>query len=234
VSSVCFCTLAIHAPYRARARALVGDLPDSSWVIVTDEPGDFDGLPVRVIPHRPTGPMAIDYVRRLAPTGQNRGAAAYHDKRFAIAAALEHADTAIFLDADSRIVARPELEALPPGLAVLPVVTSAVAVHLETCGSWRRPAFEALARELTGGIESLREARWCHETCFAATRDGREDRFIETWGRGAAFLQQREVHSGEGGVIGLAAALAGWGVDYAALDPLDRVIRHEGGGPKAD
>src|SRR3990172_4375406 len=106
--TTCFCTLAIHAPYRKRARLLCADAP--------------------------TGPMAADYLERFPPTGGGRGAAAYHDKRFALLCALQDFDTAIFVDADSRIGALPPLGVFPPGLAVLPVVRKSVAEHLETCG----------------------------------------------------------------------------------------------------
>ena len=78
----------------------------------------------------------------------------------------------------------------------------------------------------------LQEARWCHETCLAVTRDGREARFFEVWGAAAAFMQARLVFSGEGGVIGLAAACAGWTIDYAGIEPVLAATRHEGGGPK--
>ena len=148
--TACLCTLAIHAPYRHRARLLCADAPTVPWTILTDEPDDFAGLPVRAIRHVPTGPMAVDYLTRLAPTGNNRGAAAYHDKRFALLAALQDFDTAIFVDADSRLDAAPRLGSFPAGLAVLPVVRKSVAEHLETCGSWRLPIFVELARELTG------------------------------------------------------------------------------------
>jgi hypothetical protein len=60
----CFCTLAIHAPYRQRARLLVGDAPGVPWIVLTDEPDDFAGLPVRAIRHEPTGPMASDFLTR--------------------------------------------------------------------------------------------------------------------------------------------------------------------------
>jgi hypothetical protein len=42
--------------------------------------------------------MAADYLAHLAPTGEGRSAAAYHDKRFAILAALEDFDTVIYTD----------------------------------------------------------------------------------------------------------------------------------------
>ena len=202
------------------------------WRVVTDEPADFAGLPVCAIRHVPTGPMAVDYLERLQPTGDGRGAAAYHDKRFALLAALRDFDTAIFVDADSRLGALPPLGAFPSGLAVLPVVRKSVAEHLDVCGSWRMPVFVELARHLTGDAEVLRSARSCHETCFAVTKDGHESAFFAAWERAADFLQARQVSSGEGGVIGLAAACAGWRVDYEALTGIAPSIQHEGGGPK--
>ena len=38
------------------------------WLVLTDEPDDFKGLPVRAIRYAPTGPMAIDYLARLRTT----------------------------------------------------------------------------------------------------------------------------------------------------------------------
>jgi hypothetical protein len=234
--AACFCTLAIHAPYRRRARLLCADTAPAPWVVLTDDPADFADLPVRAVRHQPTGPMASDYLQRLCATGNHQGAAAYHDKRFAVRAALEAFDTAIFLDADSRVAHPFDLEAAmpapPPGLAVVPVVRRSVAAHLETCGSWRLAAFAALARELTGDVRLLETAPWCHETCYAVTRTGGEDRFFDAWAFGATFLQRHGVFSGEGGVMGIAAASAGWATDYDALAGLASFVRHEGGGPK--
>jgi hypothetical protein len=230
--SICFCTLAIHAPYRMRARMLCRDLTGEPLVVVTDEPADFADLPVRVIRHHATGPMAIDYLRRLAPARDGDGAPAYHDKRFALQAALEDFETAIFLDADSRLHAPPRVEAFPPGLAVLPDIRESIAEHLETYGSWRRPAFMQLARDLMGDAEALKSAPWCQETFYAVTKDENEARFFWAWEQAVGSLQRQGIHSGEGGVMGLAAAYAGWKVDYEALAPLAHLVQHEGGGPK--
>src|SRR5215510_1596736 len=87
--NACFCTLAIHLTYRRRAQLLVADAPAMPWIVLTDEPNDFADLPVRAIRHAPTGPMAIDFQTRLPPTGGGRGRPAYHDKRFALQAALK-------------------------------------------------------------------------------------------------------------------------------------------------
>ncbi len=189
-------------------------------------------MPVRAIRHLPTGPMAIDYLQRLAPTGNGGGAAAYHDKRFALQAALQDFGTALFVDADSRIDALPPIDAFPSGLAVVPIVRESIAAHLGTCGTWRLPAFVELARDLLGDPNVLHAAGWCHETCYAVTTDGNEHRFFWAWERAADFLQRHDVYSGEGGVMGLAAAYAGWTIDYETLAPIVPFIQHEGGGPK--
>jgi hypothetical protein len=227
-----FCTLAIHPPYRRRARRLCADAPHLPWTVLTDEPDAFADLPVRAVRHAATGPMAVDYLERIPPTGGGNGAAAYHDKRYALRSALEEFDTAVFVDADSRISAPPPLDRFPPGLAVLPVVCRSIAEHLEACGSWRTSVFADLAVHLTGDPGILQSARWCHETCIAVTKDGREPDFFAAWGRAAEFLQARRVYSGEGGVLGLAAVCAGWTVDYCALTGIASVLQHEGAGPK--
>ena len=115
---------------------------------------------------------------------------------------------------------------------MLPFVRRSIAEHRESCGSWRLPAFEELAQRLIGDKAILDAAGWCHETCIAITRDGRESDFFIGWANAAEFLQTREVYSGEGGAIGLAAAYAGWPIDYEVLTVLGEAIQHEGGGPK--
>ena len=230
-ASVCFCTLAIHGPYRERARLLVGDVP-GPWVVLTDEPAEFEGLAVRAIKHQPTGPMAIDFGPRPPAVGIERGEPAYHDKRFALQAALEEFETAIFVDADTRVRALPKLPVFKAGIAVTKVVNASIAEHLSRYGSHRRPAFEKLAVQLTGDVEMINSARWCSEALFAITKDGNEGKFFETWARGAELLQSEGLFTGEGGVIGLAAVCAGWTVDYETLGKLARKMQHEGGGPK--
>jgi hypothetical protein len=231
-ATTCLCTLAIHEPYRRRARQLCIDAAPTPVVVLTDEPAEFADLAVRAVAHAPTGPMASDYRRLQIETGVAMGAAAYHDKRFALQAALEDYETAIFLDADSRVGRLPVLDGFPPGLAVRPTPPETVAEHLLLFGPQRRPLFERLAAELLGSAEALTRARWIYEDCFAATRDGREASFFEAWERGADLFQGERVFSGEGGVIGLAAAFAGWSVDYSALAGVAGAIEHESGGPK--
>jgi len=231
--NVCFCTLAIHGPYRQRARLLVGDVTEVPWVVLTDEPEDFAGLRVRVIRHEPTGPMAVDFLEKLAAIGNGRGQPAYHDKRFALEAALKEFDTAIFVDADTRFRSLPELPGLPSGIAGTRAVEASIVEHLSRWGTHRKPVFEQLAVHLTGTAETLNTARWVSEALFAITKDGNESRFFEAWARAAEFLHSKEEFTGEGGCIGLAAACAGWTVNYDSLTKLAASTHHEGHGPKS-
>ena len=164
--------------------------------------------------------------------GIERGEPAYHDKRFALQAALEEFETAIFVDADTRVRALPRLPNFRPGIAVVRDLDASIAEHLSRYGSHRRSAFEKLAVELTGDVEMINSARWCSEALFAITKDGNEDKFFEAWERCAELLQSDGLFTGEGGVIGLAAVCAGWTVDYQTMGKLARKMQHEGGGPK--
>jgi hypothetical protein len=176
--------------------------------------------------------MADDYLSQLPPTGEGRGAAAYHDKRFALLAALEVSDTAIYIDADSRVTKLRSLPRCKRGISVLPVVEKSIAEHLSVAGPWRLPFFTDLAVHLTGDKNVLAAARWCHEALIGVTKDGNESKFFDAWSNAAHFLQSRKVYSGEGGVIGLASWIAGWEVDFEALNELGKAVKHEGGGPK--
>lgn len=232
--NVCFCTLAIHKPYRRRAQLLLADAPDVPWIVLTDEPNDFSGPAVRAIRHQPTGPMAIDFLtKRVPPIGNGRGQPAYHDKRFALEAALQEFDTAILIDADSRFERPPTLSPFPAGISVVKELQTSVADHLSRWGQHRLPVFQELALDLFGDVDALKSARWCSEALIAVTKDGRESKFFEAWSRAAEFLQSRGVFSGEGGVIGLAAARAGWTVNYKSINKLAASIRHDSTGPKS-
>ncbi|HSE33386.1 MAG TPA: hypothetical protein VLA93_17575 [Pyrinomonadaceae bacterium] len=230
--NTCVCTLAVHPPYRHRAQLLIADAPAMPWIVFTDEPNDFIDLGVRAIRYEPTGPMAIDFVTKLPPTGDGRGRPAYHDKRFLLQTVLEEFDSAIFIDADSRIRSVPRLPHFVGGIAANKAFMESITKHLNHWGQSRRPAFEQLAVELIGNANALNDAQWVSECLFAVTKDGNDSKFFAAWERGAKFLHSRNLFTGEGGVIGLAAAYAGWTVDYRSLVKLAAATEHEGGGPK--
>lgn len=234
--SAAFCTLAIHAPYRKRARMLAQDVAPTPFTIVTDEPADFADLAhVRAVKHEPTGPMAVDYAKNTRLTG-GTGAAAYHDKRFAVRAALDTADTAVFVDADSRILggSHTAIVSLPTGLAVRPGVPETVETHLRRYGPERLSVFKTLADFFGVKLES---SYWCDETLYAVSQYPTTSvalyKFFAVWATMAQHLQKNGVFSGEGGVMGLAAAAVGWTPNFtSALKRLAPFVIHEGGGPK--
>ena len=231
--NACFCTLAIHPPYRRRAQLLIRDAPGVPWIVFTDEPNDFAELPVRAFRYEVTGPMARDFLTGdLPPTGNGRGRPAYHDKRFVLEAVLQDFDTAIFMDADTRITRRPQIPTFKPGIAVVKALNASISEHLSRWGPDRLSAFEDLSSKLLGDVEALKSARWCSEALFAITKDGNESRFLEAWTYGAEILHSHNLFTGEGGVIGLAAEYAGWSVNYETLDRLAASTQHEGNGPK--
>ena len=227
-----FCTLAIHGPYRQRAKLLFADTPQLPWIVFTDEPDDFAELNVRAIRHAPTGPMAEEFLSKFHWTANGHGRPAYHDKRFVLQATLAEFDTAIFVDADTRMSSVPKLPVFSPGIAVVKELHASIPEHLSRYGPERLPAFEVLATQLTGTTDTLKSARWCSEALFAVTKDGNESKFFEAWERGAEILHSQNLFTGEGGVIGLAALYAGWTVNYKTLNKLASSTRHEGLGPK--
>jgi hypothetical protein len=124
------------------------------------------------------------------------------------------------------------LPEFPLGIAVWAENRLSIEQHFAVYGSWRRPVFAELAKNLFGDDAILKTAYWCPENLIAITKDGRESLFFKAWTEAAEFLQCRGVYSGEGGVIGLAAAYAGWEVNFDALRYLASAIHHEAGGPK--
>jgi hypothetical protein len=212
---------------------LFDDTPQLPWIVFTDEPEDFEESNVRAIRHTPTGPMAEEFLSRFKWTADGRGRPAYHDKRFVLQATLAEFDTAIFVDADSRMSAVPRLPVFSPGIAVVKELHASITEHLSRYGPDRLPAFEKLALQLTGNAATLKSARWCSEALFAVTKDGNELKFFEAWERGAEILHSQNLFTGEGGVIGLAAVYAGWTVNYKTLNKLASSTRHEGLGPKS-
>ena len=82
--AVCFCTLAVHAPYRQRARLLCGDIPSADWVVLTDQPADFSDLPVRAVRQVRVGFVRLRQLRGLLRKYGYDDAAIYREYPFLI------------------------------------------------------------------------------------------------------------------------------------------------------
>ena len=60
----------------------------------------------------------------------------------------------------------------------------------------------------------INKVKWIGESLFIVSKDnGKEQEFIDIWGKLASYLELRGMHGGEGNIMGLAAAKVGWKVD---------------------
>jgi hypothetical protein len=184
-----YCTLALGNEHAGYARFLADDLREygQTLAVLTDRPDFF---------RRCRNVIARDFPRERF---------SYHDKRFALLLALEHDNTAIFVDADCAIrfgaphaaVASALNHDFPPGFH---------GWHIGSLGLYEEYAqVEALAREW--GLHFDRDQVVYQEILFALTREGgREQRFFENWARFAEEAAARgSAGAGEGVCFGIAA-----------------------------
>jgi hypothetical protein len=126
----CFCTLALGERYRRMAIELAKDIeryaPGVKFVVLTDKPRDFSGN---------SNVLAFKH-------GQRGIFACYNDKRFVIEKALSLFDSAIHIDADSKITAD-----VPSDLKFSPGISGCsegIAAHLKKT----RGTFQLLVQQL--------------------------------------------------------------------------------------
>ncbi|MFH7027679.1 MAG: hypothetical protein ACHBN1_20340 [Heteroscytonema crispum UTEX LB 1556] len=201
----CFCTLAFGKKYRALALLLAQDIekfsPNTSFVVLTDSPGDFSKQSnVKAFKHK------------------QQGVKCYHDKRFAIAKALSMSNACIFIDADMRILA-----AVPqdmqwiqvPGIAAraCDVMSKKYAkvfngtADAKLCKEYK--VSKKAAQKLNVELEN-ENVKFVYEYLFTVTKDsGKEIEFLKQWEILANYYELNGVYDGEGNAIGLAAAKAG-------------------------
>lgn len=193
----CFATLALGKPYRDMALLLAGDLekyaPGKLLVVATDAPGDFSACAnVKAYPHQRTGLFRC-----------------INDKRFAIEHALAgHADTAVFLDADTRITKNLPRE-IDFNSKISAIWTPDFAEHT---AKWMLP------KASQGVLDACRSMGvdpasilFVWDNLFAVSRDsGRERIFIKVWGHLTQFFDFQGISVTDGYCMSIAAAVAGW------------------------
>lgn len=197
---VCFCSAAFGSKYRNLAKLLAQDLyehnPHIPLVLYTDNPSDFRHFKnVDSYPHR--GRFVLPHNERI----------------FAISRALDLYPACIYLDCDVRITAPIALD-----FDILPGITA------RSCTSyWNRygevfngtdkrhevlyelGVAQKMARKV--GLD-LRDERlmWVNEFLFIVARDaGKENQFLELWGKLAKFGELRRVHTAVCHPMGIAA-----------------------------
>ena len=194
---ICFCTLALSSRYQKMAKELAKDLekysPETTIVIGTDNPiyfSDCDNVSAF----------------KLSQKGIFN---CYNDKRFCLEKALENFESAIFIDADTRIV-----QPVPNDLEFCPGITGTcknLIKHLEKYRSQKINIIKKLASKLEINIKDV---DWIGDSLFVVTRDqGKEKEFFQMWALIASYLELKGMHSGQGRVMGLAATKIGWKVE---------------------
>ena len=203
VNEFCFCTLAVGKRYRTHAKMLAKDIqeqaPNVPFLVLTDEPADF-----------------VEYSHTIPIKHRLQSVKGYQDKRLVIEKSLEKFDTCIFLDSDVRIIGK-----VPLGLEWLPGITARTGrsiikqnVERKRCAEFA--AIEQVAQKLDINLE---ETKWFHEFMFVVKKQGGAEKvFLQLWQTISYFFEMQGVYSGEGNVMGLAAAKAGLTIRFDSED----------------
>lgn len=197
----CLCTLAIGSKYREMVLNLSVDLatysPETVIVVGTDKPRDFikaqNIIPFKLI--------------------QQSIFACYNDKRFVLQQALLQFEQAIYIDADTRIIKQ-----IPQIVKYSSTVVGCNRNIIEHMNKYRAKDIKYI-KHLANKLDiDINKVKWIGESLFIVNRDnGKEQEFINTWGKLASYLELRGMHSGEGNIMGLAAAKVGWKVENTDL-----------------
>jgi hypothetical protein len=210
---VCFVTLALGRSYRAMASTLAEDLarhaPGTLLVVGADIPADFAGRAnVRAYPHERRGLFRC-----------------INDKRFPISIALRnHADTAIFLDADTRI-----RQTLPTHFAIQTPISTIWAPNLaEQMAKWLPPRERAFVKSAALSFGVVPETvPFVWDNLFAISRDdGRESVFLATWGLLTTLFDFQGVSITDGYCMAIAAAATGWVPAEKGLQEIENARVH--------
>ncbi|MEP0868182.1 hypothetical protein NDA01_00030 [Trichocoleus desertorum AS-A10] len=222
LNNFCFCTLALGEKYQHFASLLIKDLsknaPQIPIVILTDNPKKFEAYR-----------NVISYFHTQKSVG------AYHDKRWAIAKSLEAFNSCIFLDSDVRI-----LQPIPDRLEWI----DTPGIQAKSCFTmphhyskvFSDKASQSLIKEFDVVVRASRKISldflnediyFVKEWLFSVTRDsGREQEFLMWWDKLEKYFELRGICGSEGAIIGLAAAKAGFEVNYCQMDGLSFFKHH--------
>lgn len=207
----CFCTLALGQKYRLLAQQLAEDLeknsPGTFIVIFTDKPEDF---------HRNRNTLAYKH--------QQQGILlCYHDKGLVLAQALSQFRTAIYIDADTKI-----LSSVPDNIVWQPGITAGHCENLiEHVSKYNPERLESLKKVASKLKINLENTSYIGEALFIVVRDdGRELDFFNYWKMIGRYLELKGIHSGEGNAMGLAAAKVGWSIKKEGWQALKKATKH--------
>ncbi len=196
-NNFCFCTLALGKKYRVMVKELAKDLkqysPDTFLVVGTDQPSEY-----------------LDSNNIISFKLVQQGIfSCYNDKRFVLEKALSQFYTAIFIDADTRIQSQ-----IPKTILCSPGINGCYAELLKHIKKYRPKNIQDIQKVATKLDINLEEVNWVGDSLFIVTQDnGKEQEFLAVWGKIANYLELKGMHSGQGNIMGLAAAKVGWQVE---------------------
>jgi hypothetical protein len=203
----CFCTLALGEEYWRLTRQLAGDLarfaPGVNFLVATDNSASFADLPnVRAVHHR------------------RKSVLGYNDKLFVISKALNEYRTAVFVDADTRILSSVDLdpETFQPGLKCYLIRTWRWVYDTHDRSS-NAPQWQKDDLRIMGLLQHEFDVRedpqnipYVVESLFAITEGKRTDldTYLRKWNSLAQFCEQNKFFRHLGYSMGLAALLTGF------------------------
>lgn len=215
-SSLCFCTAAFGTKYNRMAQLLATDLaqfaPVHPLILYTNQPHHFTAH---------GNVQAVKHTRR--------GVLPYHERRFAIAAALSIAPTVMYLDADVRICAP-----IPPDLQFLPGLTARSCGNLHhhlQAQSQRHPESAEFRHKMTvirkmahriGVDPGHPDLKFINEFLFVLHPDqGREQQFLQLWGNLAIYADTLGLHKHPTYAMALAALKSNFPIHHHEMPGLD-------------
>ena len=207
----CFCTLALRSPYRLLAKNLAEDLkkyaPKVNLIVFSDEPDDFKDY---------QNILTFKYVQKGIPH-------CWNDRRFVIEKALSMYNTAIHIDADTRILGN-----VPEQIEWLPGITAMTDDLLQHASDWMYSPDVQLINKVAKELNiALEKARLIHESLYMITRDdGRELEFLKQWDILTKTLELRGYTSSDGYLMGMAAQQIGWNMNKQGWESLKNLTNH--------
>jgi hypothetical protein len=214
----CFCTLALGQDYCRLARQLAGDLARSApgviFFVVTDNASSFRGLSnVQAVQHRQRSFLGLN------------------DKLVVMRKALSRYQTAVFVDADMRILGPVDLdpEICEPGLKCYLIRTWQWTYDTHdrspSAPQWQKDDLRimGLLQQAFDIREDARNIPYVTEGLFAITAGDRKDLelFLRKWNSLAEFCERNKFFRHSGFSIGLAAMLTGFPIkqhDFRGLN----------------
>jgi hypothetical protein len=147
----------------------------------------------------------------------------YNDKRFVLEKALAQFQTAIYTDADTRIVAH-----IPNNLNYSPGIDGCYRNLVAHVSKYRPQNLEMIENVATKLGIPLHDVNWIGESLFIVTKgEDKEKEFLKIWGLLASYLELKGMHSGEGSIMGLAASKVGWKVRRSdTWETINQIRKH--------